>query len=285
VIKVILSPFFVYHTQIINKVKLLISNKDLINELKKRPLTGNSLLVKKFYKPMVKTVSIRYKLDKLDAQDVVNESLFKVIRKINGYEYETESKFFNWLYTIVKNTTFDFLRKKKQERERLHTISRDSRFLTENLQKDQYINEDVLDSDISYSLENKNEQYSESENVDNLVDKNTASEYLNSYFNSANSKTSKEMDQLIEILEEFSIDEQCFIIMRVDNISMKEIAKIRNSTVVATKQYISRLMKKFFVKVAEKLEINNYKELYENFKKQDKLSNSPGNIKQETTRP
>lgn len=284
-IKVILSPFFVYHTQIINKVKLLISNKDLINELKKRPLTGNSLLVKKFYKPMVKTVSIRYKLDKLDAQDVVNESLFKVIRKINGYEYETESKFFNWLYTIVKNTTFDFLRKKKQERERLHTISRDSRFLTENLQKDQYINEDVLDSDISYSLENKNEQYSESENVDNIVDKNTASEYLNSYFNSANSKTSKEMDQLIEILEEFSIDEQCFIIMRVDNISMKEIAKIRNSTVVATKQYISRLMKKFFVKVAEKLEINNYKELYENFKKQDKLSNSPGNIKQETTRP
>jgi len=259
----------------------LISNEDLINELKVRPHIGNTLLVKKFYEPMVSTVSKRYKLDRLDSEYAVNESLLKVINKINTYEYESESKFFNWMYTIIKNSVLDLLKKKKQQRQKLNTISRDERLIPIEAKKNEVIDEDVFNSDISYSIEKEN---TDKDNIDELIDKNTALEYFNSYSKSADGNTNEQMEDIIEILQEFTLEEQCCITMRADNISMKDIAKIRNSNVVATKQYVSRLMKKFFKKAAERLNINNYKELYENFKDQDKLSNPPSDFREETAK-
>ena len=53
----------------------------------------------------------------------------------------------------------------------------------------------------------------------------------------------------------------------------KELALIRNSSEEATRKYVNRLLYNLFKRVGDKLNIN-YKELYENFKKQDKRANT-----------
>ncbi len=83
---------------------------ELIQRCKEGDLEAFEMLVKKYQN---QAVNIAYSLlgCRLDAEDAAQESFIKIYRNIGGFK--EESKFFTWLYRIVVNTAYDFLRQKK----------------------------------------------------------------------------------------------------------------------------------------------------------------------------
>lgn len=84
----------------------------LANEFKK----GNKDAFDKLYEkslPIVKAAIFSYLKDKEDAKDLIQVIYLKVSNNISSFE---SNSFENWIYTIAKNTTLDFLKKKKEER-------------------------------------------------------------------------------------------------------------------------------------------------------------------------
>ncbi len=75
--------------------------------------------------------------NKYDAQDVTQDTFIKLYKNINIID--TEKNFKNWLYKIATNTTYDFLRKRKNAPELLSLD--DANFKPETIQdKDLYSN-------------------------------------------------------------------------------------------------------------------------------------------------
>jgi len=68
-------------------------------------------LVNRYLKP-VYNFSHRLCGDKKDAEEISQESFVKLWKNIG--KFKQEQKFKTWFYTIVRNTTIDWMRKKKQ---------------------------------------------------------------------------------------------------------------------------------------------------------------------------
>ncbi|QAT42891.1 RNA polymerase sigma factor [Aminipila luticellarii] len=58
-------------------------------------------------------IALRYVKDENDAMDVLQESFIKIFRHLKNFN--EESKFETWVYRIVVNACYDFLRKKKKK--------------------------------------------------------------------------------------------------------------------------------------------------------------------------
>ncbi len=83
---------------------------ELIQRCKEGDLEAFEMLVKKYRN---EAVNIAYSLlgCRADGEDVAQESFIKIYRNIGGFK--EKSKFSTWLYRIVVNTAYDFLRRKK----------------------------------------------------------------------------------------------------------------------------------------------------------------------------
>ncbi len=83
---------------------------ELIQRCKKGDLEVFEMLVKKYRN---RAVNIAYSLlgCRADGEDVAQEAFIKIYRKIGGFK--EKSSFSTWLYRIVVNTAYDFLRRKK----------------------------------------------------------------------------------------------------------------------------------------------------------------------------
>ncbi len=83
---------------------------ELIQRCKEGDLEAFEMLVKKYRN---EAVNIAYSLlgCRADGEDVAQESFIKIYHNIGGFK--EESKFSTWLYRIVVNTAYDFLRRKK----------------------------------------------------------------------------------------------------------------------------------------------------------------------------
>jgi RNA polymerase sigma-70 factor (ECF subfamily) len=70
------------------------------------------MLVKKYQN---KAVNIAYSLtyNSANAQDIAQEAFLKIYHKIGAFRQQ--AKFSSWLYRIVVNTAYDFLRRNKQQ--------------------------------------------------------------------------------------------------------------------------------------------------------------------------
>lgn len=88
------------------------SKKD--NELVINFLAGNKksfeLLLKKDFKPVFNFL-LQITKDKAIAEDLTQETFIKVWKNIR--RFDPEKKFKTWLFTIAKNTAFDYFKKKK----------------------------------------------------------------------------------------------------------------------------------------------------------------------------
>jgi len=82
----------------------------LIQRFKNGELEAFEMLVKKYQNT---AINIAYSLigNRADAEDIAQESFIKVYRNINSFR--EEAKFSSWLYRIVVNNAYDFLRHKK----------------------------------------------------------------------------------------------------------------------------------------------------------------------------
>jgi RNA polymerase sigma factor (sigma-70 family) len=89
---------------------------ELIQHCKNGSLKYQELLYKRFY-GYAMGVSLRYSINRDDAQEVVNDAFIKVFNTINTYH--TDRPFKAWLRRIVINTAID--RRRKDLKYQLHT--------------------------------------------------------------------------------------------------------------------------------------------------------------------
>lgn len=73
------------------------------------------------YKAMAFTIALRLLKSREDAEEVTQDAFVKAYKKIN--QYEGNSKFSTWLYTIVYNTALTRLRKKQLDTQHLDSLS------------------------------------------------------------------------------------------------------------------------------------------------------------------
>ena len=68
-------------------------------------------LILKYLKPIYSFI-FSYVQNQQDAEDLTQETFLKMWRNLR--KFKKEKNFENWLFTIAKNTCFDFLRRKKR---------------------------------------------------------------------------------------------------------------------------------------------------------------------------
>ncbi len=95
----------------------MINNKLSDSELVSLYVNGNeeafALLLKRHKSKVFTTIYLIVK-DKDHAEDLLQETFFKVIRKLRGGEYNNEGKFLQWVCRIARNMAIDSFRKNKR---------------------------------------------------------------------------------------------------------------------------------------------------------------------------
>jgi len=88
-----------------------VTDKDLISKYLEGDESALELLIGRYLKPIY---SFAYRLvgNSQDAEDISQEVFLKVWKNLKKYN-DTKS-FKTWIFTITKNTAYDFLRKKKE---------------------------------------------------------------------------------------------------------------------------------------------------------------------------
>lgn len=122
-----------------NSIKKL-SNDELFAFCKKeeQPIYFSELYRR--YIPMIYGVCLKYLANEADAQDAVMDIFEDVSKKISMYEI---NNFHTWLYSVVKNHCFMFLRKTKQS----FSVNLDEQFMENEVEMT------LLDEDKTYEEE------------------------------------------------------------------------------------------------------------------------------------
>jgi RNA polymerase sigma factor (sigma-70 family) len=85
-----------------------IAEEELVSQCRKGSLKHQEALYRHFYSYAM-GVSLRYSLNRDDAQEVVNDGFIKVFNAIHGFN--SDKPFKAWLRTIIVNTAIDRRRK------------------------------------------------------------------------------------------------------------------------------------------------------------------------------
>jgi RNA polymerase sigma-70 factor (ECF subfamily) len=86
-------------------------DKKLIEKYLKGDEKALEVLISKYLKPIYNFIFC-YVQNQQDAEDLTQETFLKMWRNLK--KFKKEKNFENWLFTIAKNTCFDFLRKKRR---------------------------------------------------------------------------------------------------------------------------------------------------------------------------
>ena len=87
-----------------------ITDEQLVAQYLKGDEKSLELLIQKYLNPIYSFV-LQYTKERDEAEDLTQEVFVKVWKNIN--KFKSEYKFKTWLFTIAKNTSLDFLKKKK----------------------------------------------------------------------------------------------------------------------------------------------------------------------------
>lgn len=93
--------------------------KTLVEGCKENKRLAQEKLYKKYYGSMM-VLAMRFLTNKDDALEVLNTGFLKVFQSIHNYKYS--GSLYSWIYTIVRFTIIDFMRKKIAYKE-THTIN------------------------------------------------------------------------------------------------------------------------------------------------------------------
>jgi RNA polymerase sigma-70 factor (ECF subfamily) len=87
------------------------SDEELIKKYLKGDEKSLEVLIKRYLKPIY-SFAFNFVLNQQDAEDLAQEIFLKMWRNLK--KFKKEKNFKSWLFTIAKNTCFDFLRKKRR---------------------------------------------------------------------------------------------------------------------------------------------------------------------------
>ena len=72
-----------------------------------------------YYEPFIKKIIFFLNVQENDRDDLSQEILIKLWKSLAGFNYdEKKGRFRTWLKTVIRNTTYDYFRKKKRMNER-----------------------------------------------------------------------------------------------------------------------------------------------------------------------
>lgn len=89
------------------------SDEELMVNVAKGYKSSYSIIVDRY---LNKAISYTRKLSPEDFEDIVQLTFFKIWQRAKYYNVD-KAKFSTWFYRILQNQAYDFLRKKKRERE------------------------------------------------------------------------------------------------------------------------------------------------------------------------
>ena len=89
----------------------MLSDKELIERYLKGDEKSLEILIQNYLK-VIYSFIFKFVLCQQDAEDLTQEVFLKMWRNLK--KFKKEKNFKSWLFTIAKNTCFDFLRKKKK---------------------------------------------------------------------------------------------------------------------------------------------------------------------------
>lgn len=102
--------FLARRCTVINNYHNLMDDKELIEKILNEDEQAFSLLVKKYLKPIYNFLN-QLIFDKSVLDDLTQETFIKVWKNI--HRFDQNKKFKTWLFTIAKNTAYDYMKKKK----------------------------------------------------------------------------------------------------------------------------------------------------------------------------
>lgn len=89
-----------------------ISNRQLVDELRSGHRLGEIHLVEMYRRHLIAECVRSFRLDPLDAEEIVNDVFVLVIRKIRLFSFKrSESDFHYWVMAIFRNKVRDFVRR------------------------------------------------------------------------------------------------------------------------------------------------------------------------------
>ena len=227
--------------------------EQIFRELEKGTQYGCRLLVKEFYGTSKKTITGFYGIKDYDTGDIVNKAMLKIINKIDSFEFKSDIQFKNLVKKIVYNTALDFIREKQNQKKKLQ--EEDIQFIAPTTFSSINIK---ANSDYNIS-ENDNieENLIEDDEVDDFEFSTSIME-IDFLSDPEIIKKDKRISIVKDILNSFTKDDQCYLRLYLNGVSHKDLANMMGSTNDATRQYINRLIKKFFKCVSESTKRREY---------------------------
>ncbi|MDD3434805.1 MAG: sigma-70 family RNA polymerase sigma factor [Candidatus Pacebacteria bacterium] len=135
------------------------------NQLIKQYLNGDKqsfeILVQRYLKEIYSFI-FYYLRDRDEAEDITQEVFLKTWRQLK--KFNLEKSFKTWLYTIAKNTTFDVLRQKQNEKNKKIVFNNDNLFLQEknsNLLPEAILEDKKLKTTLDWAVTNLPLKYQE----------------------------------------------------------------------------------------------------------------------------
>lgn len=103
-----------YGVQVEMREEAVISEKDILELVKKGNKAAYGAIVKKYMKSAY-YIALGFVHNHQDALDLSQEAFIKAFRKIKRFDAEKE--FFPWFYKLMKNLCLDYLRKRQRRSE------------------------------------------------------------------------------------------------------------------------------------------------------------------------
>lgn len=91
---------------------MLVSNRELVDQLKAGNRSGCILLVERFRDCLIKEATLVFHADERDAEEIVNDVLLVVVQRIGSFAFKSaDSDFHMWVVTIFRNRMRDYVRR------------------------------------------------------------------------------------------------------------------------------------------------------------------------------
>jgi RNA polymerase sigma factor (sigma-70 family) len=94
------------------KASFPLSNRQIVGELREGSRIGYKHLADRYHKRLLHEAVSTYRIDRADAEEIVNDVLFHVASRIVAFEFKkADGDFRSWILTILRNRVRDYLRR------------------------------------------------------------------------------------------------------------------------------------------------------------------------------
>lgn len=214
----------------------------ILDAIKNKQQIGPSLLVSRYYDPLLRLATEAYGVEEMEANAYVFDAFRKAVRAIDSFHPQGPGSFRRWLATILKNTIIDGQRKRQRDNEKLPSP---------------LFNESDL------------EAFDDDGRLGGVA-KEVARAWIQE-FDGVQILEDDRKQIIYDVMDSFEAEEQYDLWAYFKGLPHQDIADMRGASLSGTQKRINRLVQEFFKRLGAKLAID-WRGIYENYKKQNHQS-------------